>query len=94
MVHSYLEHHYTPNSVLVVVELSAATLPFVSHLQNCLRLLLLEQVARTEEFNIMRSGDMTHCYPIANTLLLNLQNWRRELFLETQSHSKVTSVSQ
>ncbi|CAI8007237.1 von Willebrand factor A domain-containing protein 3A [Geodia barretti] len=44
-------------SVLVVVELSAATLPFASHLQNCLCLLLLEQVARTEEFNIMRIGD-------------------------------------
>ena len=47
---------HTIDRVLLLVEFSGATLPFVSQLQNCLRLLLLEQLSHTAEFNIMRSG--------------------------------------
>lgn len=47
---------HTLDRVLLLVEFSGATLPFVSQLQNCLRLLLLEQLSHTAEFNIMRSG--------------------------------------
>ena len=44
------------NSVLLLVECSAATLPYISQLQNNLHLLLSEQLSHTERFNIMRLG--------------------------------------
>lgn len=40
--------------MLLLVELSAATLPFITQLQNNLHLLLNEQLSHTKEFNIVR----------------------------------------
>ena len=45
---------YVPTSVILVVEISEATLPFISNLQNSLNLLLVDQLSHTQHFNLTR----------------------------------------